>query len=99
MSSWSSFIILPTKNPTPLLHDGKEKLQTVVDAEKKFVKEHLGRWVPLFAGMLKKKANFGFYKILADFTADWIGFEIAYLAVSPQPYSETDYRPSHLHQS
>ena len=85
---------LAYKESYALLHDGKEKLQTVVDAEKKFVKEHLGRWVPLFAGMLKKKANYGFYKILADFTADWVGFEIAFLAVSPQPYSETDYRPA-----
>ena len=85
---------LAYKESYALLHDGKEKLQTVVDAEKKFVKEHLGRWVPLFAGMLKKKADYGFYKILADFTADWIGFEIAFLAVSPQPYSETDYRPA-----
>jgi len=85
---------LAYKESYALLHDGKEKLQTVVDAEKKFVKEHLGRWVPLFAGMLKKKADYGFYKILADFTGDWIGFEIAYLGVSPQPYSETDYRPA-----
>ena len=85
---------LAYKESYALLHDGKEKLQTVVDAEKKFVKEHLGRWVPLFAGMLKKKADYGFYKILADFTADWVGFEIAYLGVSPQPYSETDYRPA-----
>ena len=85
---------LAYKESYALLHDGKEKLQTVVDAEKKFVKEHLGRWVPLFAGMLKKKADYGFYKILADFTSDWVGFEIAYLGVSPQPYSETDYRPA-----
>ena len=85
---------LAYKESYALLHDGKEKLQTVVDAEKKFVKEHLGRWVPLFAGMLRKKADYGFYKILADFTADWIAFEIAYLGVSPQPYSETDYRPA-----
>jgi TorA maturation chaperone TorD len=85
---------LAYKESYALLHDGKEKLQTVVDAEKKFVKEHVGRWVPLFAGMLRKKADYGFYKILADFTADWVGFEISYLGVSPQPYSETDYRPA-----
>jgi len=85
---------LAYKESYALLHDSKEKLQTVVDAEKKFVKEHVGRWVPLFAGMLRKKADYGFYKILADFTTDWVGFEISYLGVSPQPYSETDYRPA-----
>ena len=85
---------LSYKESYALLHDGPEKLQTVVDAEKKFVKEHLGRWVPLFAGMLKRKADHGFYKLLADLTADWIEFEVSYLRVSPQPYSETDYRPA-----
>ena len=85
---------LSYKESYALIHDGPEKLQTVVDAEKRFVKEHVGRWVPLFSGMLKRKADFGFYKALADFTADWVAFEIAYLGVTPQPYSETDYRPA-----
>lgn len=85
---------LAYKESYAILHDGKEKLQTVVEAEKKFVKEHIGRWVPLFSGMLKRKADFGFYRILADFTTDWMGFDIAYLGVTPQPYSETDYRPA-----
>lgn len=75
-------------------HDGPEKLQTVVDAEKKFVKEHIGRWVPLFAGMLKKKADYGFYKIMAELTYDWVAFEVEFLGVAPEPYSETDYRPA-----
>ncbi|MCA9461625.1 MAG: molecular chaperone TorD family protein [Nitrospira sp.] len=85
---------LSYKESYAILHDGKEKLQTVVEAEKKFVKEHIGRWVPLFSGMLKRKADFGFYRILADFTTEWMGLEIAYLGVTPQPYSETDYRPA-----
>ena len=79
-----------------LCHDGPEKLKTVIEAEKKFVKEHVGRWVPLFSGMLKKKAEYGFYKTVADLTAQWVAFEIAYLSVSPQPYSETDYRPANF---
>ena len=85
---------LSYKESYAILHDGAEKLKTVVEAEKKFVKEHIGRWVPLFSGMLKRKADYGFYKILADFTADWMAFDIAFLGVTPQPYSETDYRPA-----
>jgi len=85
---------LAYKESYALIHDGPEKLKTVVDAEKRFVKEHVGRWVPLFSGMLKRKADFGFYKALADFTSDWVDFEVGYLAVTPQPYSETDYRPA-----
>ena len=87
---------LAYKESYALLHDGPEKLQTVIEAEKKFVKEHIGRWVPLFAGMLKKKADYGFYKLIADLTGDWVAFEIGYLGVTPQPYSETDYRPANF---
>lgn len=75
-------------------HDGSDKTQIVVDAQKKFVKEHIGRWVPLFAKMLAKKADSGLFRYIADFTADWMDFEAAYLGVNPQPYSEADYRPA-----
>ena len=87
---------LAYKESYALCHDGPEKLKTVIEAEKKFVKEHVGRWVPLFSGMLKKKAEYGFYKTVADLTAQWVAFEIAYLSVTPQPYSETDYRPANF---
>ncbi len=87
---------LAYKESYALCHDTQEKLQTVVDAEKKFVKEHVGRWVPLFSGMLKKKADFGFYRMLADLTSALVAFEIGFLNVTPQPYSETDYRPAHF---
>jgi TorA maturation chaperone TorD len=75
-------------------HDGAEKTQIVVDAQKKFVKDHIGRWAPLFARMLAKKADTGFFRYMADFTNDVIEFDAAYLGVVPQPYAETDYRPA-----
>lgn len=75
-------------------HDGADKTQIVVDAQKKFVKEHIGRWVPLFARMLAKKADVGFFRQIADLASDWMDFEAAYLGVTPQPYSEADYRPA-----
>jgi TorA maturation chaperone TorD len=75
-------------------HDGAEKVQIVVDAQKKFVKEHIGRWVPLFARMLVKKADSGFFRHMADLSSDWMDFDAAYLGVNPQPYSEADYRPA-----
>jgi TorA maturation chaperone TorD len=75
-------------------HDGADKTQIVVDAQKKFVKNHIGRWVPLFCRMLTKKADSGLFKVIADMTADWMDFETAFLGVTPQPYTETDYRPA-----
>ncbi|HET7439225.1 MAG TPA: molecular chaperone TorD family protein, partial [Nitrospira sp.] len=56
-------------------HDGAEKTQIVVDAQKKFVKNHIGRWVPLFCRMLIKKADSGLFKYVADMTSDWMDFE------------------------
>lgn len=75
-------------------HDGSDKTQIVLDAQKKFVKEHIGRWVPLFARMLAKKADSGFFRFMADLSTDWMEFDAAYLGVTPQPYSEADYRPA-----
>lgn len=85
---------LAYKESYALCHDGPEKTQIVIDAQKKFLKEHIGRWVPLFARMLAKKADVGFFRHIADFTSDLIDFEVTYLAVNPQPYQETDYRPA-----
>ena len=75
-------------------HNGADKTQIVVDAQKKFVKNHIGRWVPLFCRMLSKKADSGFFKHIAEMTSDWMDFETAFLGVTPQPYSEADYRPA-----
>ena len=75
-------------------HDGADKTQVVVDAQKKFVKDHIGRWAPLFARMLARKADYGLFRYMADFLSDWIDFDQAYLGVTPQPYSEADYRPA-----
>ena len=85
---------LAYKESYSLCHDGPEKTQIVVDAQKKFVKNHIGRWVPLFCRMLTKKADSGLFKLVADMTADWMDFETAFLGVIPQPYTETDYRPA-----
>lgn len=75
-------------------HDGADKTQIVVDAQKKFVKNHVGRWAPLFCRMLVKKADSGLFKHVADLVAEFMDFETAFLGVTPQPYSEADYRPA-----
>ncbi len=75
-------------------HDGAEKTQIVTDAQKKFVKDHIGRCIPMFAKMLVRKADYGFYRHMADLTADLLDFDVVYLGVNPQPYTETDYSPA-----
>ena len=75
-------------------HDGIDKTEIVVDAQKKFVRNHIGRWVPLFCRMLAKKADTGLFKLIADCMSEWMDFEVAFLGVTVQPYSEADYRPA-----
>lgn len=75
-------------------HDGVDKTEIVVDAQKKFVKNHIGRWVPLFCRMLSKKSDTGLFKLIADCMSEWMDFEVAFLGVTVQPYSEADYRPA-----
>jgi len=85
---------LAYKESYALCHDGEEKLQIVTDAEKKFMRDHIGRWAPLFADMGSKKAQRGFYMLLCELAKAFLKFECAYLGVSPQPYKETDYKPA-----
>ena len=75
-------------------HDGMDKTDIVVDAQKKFIRNHIGRWVPLFCRMLAKKSDDGLFKLIADCMSEWMDFEVAFLGVPVQPYSETDYRPA-----
>ncbi|MBI2876995.1 MAG: molecular chaperone TorD family protein [Candidatus Tectomicrobia bacterium] len=67
-------------------HPGSTLEQVTVcqEAQRKFLKEHLGRWAPLFTVLLKKKAREGFYWGLALLLEVFISYEEHYLGVEPQ---------------
>ena len=56
------------KQAYALENHGDEKAQICVDAQKKFLKEHIGKWVPLFAVLFGRKAGDGFYVALSAST-------------------------------
>jgi len=60
--------------------------------QKKFVRNHLGRWVPLFTLFAARKAEGGLYKDLADLLAVFIKNETALLDVKPIRVEEPEYR-------
>ncbi len=64
-------------------HDA-EQIAVCVDAQKKFLGEHLGKWVFLFAKLLKSKAGDGYYGLLTDLLECFISCELDYLEVSPE---------------
>ena len=64
--------------------DAEDKLSIVTDAQKKFVREHIAMWVPLFTKFLEKKAQTGFYKETSHLTRAFVEQEIAYLKIKPR---------------
>lgn len=74
---------LTYKEAYALKHHGVEQAEICREAQVKFLKDHLGRWTPLFARHLAKKAHSGFYKGLAEFLRDFIALEGALLGVKP----------------
>lgn len=68
---------LTYKEAYALENHGEEQLKICIDAEKKFLKSHLARWVPLFTKLANKMAKKdGFYAgIAADLLRDFISFE------------------------
>ena len=64
--------------------DAQDKIAIVTDAQKKFVREHIAMWVPLFTKFLEKKAKTGFYKETSQLTRAFVEQEIAYLKIKPR---------------
>lgn len=69
---------------------GEEKTEICVDAQKKFLKDHIGMWAPVFLSLLKKKAGKGFYKEVAMFTEKFLVSELKYLKVKPKKISKPE---------
>lgn len=64
-------------------HRREEHLKTCVDTQQKFVRDHLGRWVHVFAKILGNSTKNEFYLCLANLVEKFVESEIGYLNVSP----------------
>ena len=60
-----------------------EKANLCLEARKKFLKDHIGRWGPTFCTMVKHKTEIEFYKVLAGLTFDLINKDLRDLNVKP----------------
>ena len=59
----------------------EENVELCVGAQKKFLREHLGRWSPAFARRLARRATDETLAVLAEFTRDFISAECARFAL------------------
>lgn len=62
-------------------HSDNRLAELSFEGQQKFMKNHLGRWVPSFARRLSEYGEGGFYGILAQFTLDFVLVEAKLLGV------------------
>ena len=84
---------LAFKEAYALTHHGEEKASICREAQRKFLEEHLARWAPLFAKLLGRKAQEGFYRELASFLEAFITAECRSLEVRTFAFHEGDLKP------
>ncbi|MFQ5856262.1 MAG: molecular chaperone [Anaerolineae bacterium] len=84
---------LSFKEAHALEHHGEEQADICRQAQRKFVQEHLGRWVPLFTRLLVDKAGDGFYRALAELSRAFVTWETRHLGVRPRELRPTDFQP------
>ncbi len=78
------------KQAFALENHGEEKVQICVDAQKKFLKEHVGKWVPLFVILFGRKAEEGFYNALSALTKEFMRLEMKLMNVKTEIFKESD---------
>lgn len=85
---------LTYKEMYALEHHSEDKIQICIDAQRKFLKEHLGRWSPLFARLLRRTAVSStqkgaiFYGELASLLEEFLVIECRFLNLSPLIFEE-----------
>lgn len=60
-----------------------ERLETCIDALRKFLQDHLGRWTDAFAAALTQAATLPFYQHLAGMTRAWVELEVQAQGLAP----------------
>ncbi len=71
---------------------GERKIGVLLSSMKKFMRNHLGRWVPLFCIFAARKAERGLYKDVVDLLSLVIKNEVTLLDVKPAKVEEPEYR-------
>jgi TorA maturation chaperone TorD len=72
-------------------HDEK-KIAIIRTGVKKFVRNHMGRWTPLFCIFAARKAEKGLYMDLVELLSIFLQNEVALLDIKPLKVEEPEYR-------
>jgi TorA maturation chaperone TorD len=63
--------------------DLQEQAAICVDALRKFLDDHLGRWFAAFSGDVAAQTRLPYYRTLAELTAEWLELELQALDLKP----------------
>jgi len=66
------------------IHHDAEKSRFCRHVQRKFIRDHLGRWSAHFARLLDQKADGGYYSCLAELLEKFISSEMAFLRIDPE---------------
>jgi len=72
-------------------HD-ERKVGVLLSGMKKFVRNHVGRWMPLFCIFASRKAERGLYKDIVDILSSFLKNEVTLLDVEAIKVEEPEYR-------
>lgn len=75
---------LTFKEAYAALNHGPSKARFCRHVQRKFLREHLGRWAPEFARRLEMKAEGGYYQRVAALTTAFTSYEVGFLRVRPE---------------
>jgi len=66
-------------------HDDEQKILVVRNASRRFLSQHLGRWLPSFSRRLSRYLGEGLMKYVADFSFDFIVQDCQWMKVDVGP--------------
>lgn len=82
-SEFLAFLYLKEEHALGLAQE--ERVEVAVDAERAFLRGHLGRWVPAFARRVAEQAGEGYYRALAWFAFDLVAADCRFHEVQVGP--------------
>jgi len=86
-------MFLALKESYALEHQNREMLAETKKAEKLFLRDHLGRFLPTFSSKLRHEKNSGFYGLLGELCLRFVSAECARLRV-PSGAASLGLRPA-----
>jgi TorA maturation chaperone TorD len=76
------------------IEEGHEerKIGVIQSSMKKFIRNHVGRWIPLFCIFASRKAERGLFKDIVDILGIFVKNEVLLLDIQPVKVEEPEYR-------